>query len=337
MAQQLQVITPAMQPKMQQIRLRDGAEEYVIFLPESEVGRLTSDSSLAAAYIRSLRSAKFPQAASPASASTDKIPPQTDRQNAAESDEDTKEQDKMFWSNSLTRLLVQEYMKRAELFRNPKHKKKDLWRDVSTVFEQHGHQIPWQIIDKKWRNMKQTYKTISQNTSNRPRGRRTWEFYDMMKKVVTEDDAVMASLGETPRLAASPDSPPSLLDNILAARNEEGGDTPSTSDITGSQKKRKRDEQEAPTWFREFLRQLKMNDQGRIMLGKFDQQPSWIKDCMKQHKMIEEARILEMRRMHDEKMQLEKEKRNLLQQIADAVLIFSSGGKFTTLDHATQE
>lgn len=90
------------------------------------------------------------------------------------------------WTDENTTLLLEEYHKRKDLFRDPSKKKKDLWWEIRLVFVDQGFDISTDTLDKKFRNMKHTYKRVKENYEMRPiagRGLLKWKYYNIMKSI----------------------------------------------------------------------------------------------------------------------------------------------------------
>lgn len=96
------------------------------------------------------------------------------------------------WTNKTTKLLLQKYYEKKDKFRNPKIKKKLLWTEIVEEFKTIGHNVNEDILDRKMRNLKQTYKSIKDNNkkTSTGRGRLTWEWYDTMEDIFKEDKTI---------------------------------------------------------------------------------------------------------------------------------------------------
>lgn len=77
--------------------------------------------------------------------------------------------------------------------RNPKIKKKNLWFQIKTEMLNSGYQhIDETTIERKYRNMKATFKTIKDNKkkSVTGRGQVKWEYFDEMDKIFENDRTI---------------------------------------------------------------------------------------------------------------------------------------------------
>lgn len=89
-------------------------------------------------------------------------------------------------------MLLNEYEKRKDKFRNPTIKKKLLWAEIKTEFMKYDYIITAEALDKKFRNLKKTYLKIHDNNKKRTTGRGTvtWEYYDTFCKIFDSDKAI---------------------------------------------------------------------------------------------------------------------------------------------------
>ncbi|KAL2733864.1 reticulocyte-binding protein 2b-like [Vespula squamosa] len=92
------------------------------------------------------------------------------------------------WTNQTTKLLLQKYNDRKNKFRDPKIKKKLLWMEIVEEFKIKGYNVNEAIVDRKMRNLKQSYKSIKDNKkTSTGRNRITWKWYDTMEDLFNED------------------------------------------------------------------------------------------------------------------------------------------------------
>ncbi|CAG9773271.1 unnamed protein product [Ceutorhynchus assimilis] len=84
---------------------------------------------------------------------------------------------KFYWEYKAILLMLEEYRKRISKFRNPKFKKKLLWDEIANVMKLNGYLVGSDTIDKKMRNLKNTFRTIVDNNNKKKttgRGRMHW-------------------------------------------------------------------------------------------------------------------------------------------------------------------
>ncbi|XP_060665289.1 uncharacterized protein LOC132797549 [Drosophila nasuta] len=83
------------------------------------------------------------------------------------------------WNSKSTKLLVELYSERRHRFRDPKTRKRALWTEIVDDMEHAGYKgINEDICDRKWRNMKKTYRTCRETLKKNARKRVGWEYYD---------------------------------------------------------------------------------------------------------------------------------------------------------------
>lgn len=103
-------------------------------------------------------------------------------------------QDESFsWSTKSTKLFLAAYSERKLQFRDPKVKKKRLWQEIVGTLKEHGYtNVSEDILDRKMRNMKRSYKTIKENNkkSTTGRGRVSWEYFDTFEEIFANDKTI---------------------------------------------------------------------------------------------------------------------------------------------------
>lgn len=85
-------------------------------------------------------------------------------------------------------------MERKNKFRDPKIKKKVLWMEIAQILHVYGHTDVHMedILNRKMRSMKRTYKTIKENNkkSTTGRGSISWEYYDIFEEIFAKDRTI---------------------------------------------------------------------------------------------------------------------------------------------------
>lgn len=92
---------------------------------------------------------------------------------------------KASWTRGMTQILVEEYRNLVTDFRNPHKKQKDLWYELASNMCQRGCDVTWDMCDRKWRNLKHTFKTIYYNQHRSAKSKRRWEFYSDLEELFT--------------------------------------------------------------------------------------------------------------------------------------------------------
>ncbi|EFN69923.1 hypothetical protein EAG_00764, partial [Camponotus floridanus] len=96
------------------------------------------------------------------------------------------------WSTKSTKLFLAAYSEKKLQFRDPKVKKKRLWQEIVGTLKEHGYNVSEDILDRKMRNMKRSYKTIKENNkkSTTGRGRVSWEYFDTFEEIFANDKTI---------------------------------------------------------------------------------------------------------------------------------------------------
>lgn len=100
------------------------------------------------------------------------------------------------WTKQATKLFLSSYLDRKENFRNPKVKKKTLWTEILQVMKANGYSdLNEDLLDRKMRNMKKSYKNIKDNNkkSNTGRGRVSWEYFETFEEIFANDMTINCS------------------------------------------------------------------------------------------------------------------------------------------------
>lgn len=105
----------------------------------------------------------------------------------------TTEESNRQWTVKATKLLLELYKERKENFRDPKTKKRNLWTEIVNEMDKNGYKnLTEDILDRKLRNLKKTFRTIKDNNrkSSTGRGRITWEYYDIFEEIFSDDRTI---------------------------------------------------------------------------------------------------------------------------------------------------
>lgn len=83
------------------------------------------------------------------------------------------------------------YLERKDRFRDPKVKKKVLWTEILLIMKENGYSdLNEDLLDRKMRNMKKSYKNIKDNNNKKTstgRGRISWEYFDTFEDIFAND------------------------------------------------------------------------------------------------------------------------------------------------------
>lgn len=122
------------------------------------------------------------------------------------------------WTNQTTKLLLDKYNERKLQFRDPKIKKKHLWVEIVQEFKAKNHHVNEDILDRKMRNLKKSYRNIVDNNKKTTtgRGRITWEWYEIMEDIFREDRTI--NIGPTlSSMTVAPDNRFNNIPNFVAS------------------------------------------------------------------------------------------------------------------------
>ncbi|KAK4887898.1 hypothetical protein RN001_004169 [Aquatica leii] len=94
------------------------------------------------------------------------------------------------FSDAATRMLLAKYLEKKGRFRNPKIKRAILWKELAEEINKYGYSFTEQAIERKFRNMKNHFLKIRDNNTKTGRGRKSWQYYDMMENLFENDACV---------------------------------------------------------------------------------------------------------------------------------------------------
>jgi len=94
------------------------------------------------------------------------------------------------WSRPMTLSLLNFCREQKEDLHDPSKKKKNIWRVIADAMAAKGYTITGGGCEKKMRNLKQTYKNIKDNNNKTGRGRKSWEFFEILEEIYGKDAAI---------------------------------------------------------------------------------------------------------------------------------------------------
>lgn len=87
------------------------------------------------------------------------------------------------WTHNLTMILLELYQAHVDDFRNDKIRKKSVWARIASGIQSAGYaNMTWEVCEKKFRNLKCTYRTIVENKKSE-RGRTKWPYYEIFHEL----------------------------------------------------------------------------------------------------------------------------------------------------------
>ncbi|KAJ9582008.1 hypothetical protein L9F63_003591 [Diploptera punctata] len=250
---------------------------------------------------------------------------------------------KASWSREMTQILIEEYRNMVDDFRNPHKKQKDLWYELANNMSQKGYDVSWDMCDRKWRNLKHTFKTIHANPHRSTKSKRRWEFYNDLEELfkpqgngeglrksrtisplqnIFDDQDSIPSETSTPGLTTRPLKIPRLNASV----------TPQVSyaqvlDVSNLQNQIVScpqivicDENGVPLSKKSSVTATSVPASKVVTQESEQTPPSWFVEFMKQYKLEEERRLAVLKEMHAEVLQLERRKCVALENILKKLL-----------------
>ncbi|PSN31623.1 hypothetical protein C0J52_18044, partial [Blattella germanica] len=243
---------------------------------------------------------------------------------------------KASWTRDMTQILIEEYRNMVDAFRNPHRKQKELWYELSKNMVKRGCDVTWDMCDRKWRNLKHTFKTIYYNQQRPDRSKRRWEFYNALEElylikgttdeavrksraispppVLEDQDSMSAGTGLNPR----PAKVPRLAPQVSYAQVLDVGTL--QNPIVSYPQIVLCDEDGVPINKKQNIASTSgmMTDESDD--NPLDNAPSWFIQFMKQYKVDEERRLSVLREMHAETIQVEKRKCAALETLLNKLM-----------------
>lgn len=141
-------------------------------------------------------------------------------------------------------MLLQNYAENKKDFRDPKIKKKTVWEKIQQAFTSKDLNVTTDMLDRKMRNLKHSFKLIKDNNkkSTTGRGRIQWEWYEIMEDIFLEDRTIntghtLSSLPPTSQesLSATETYNGNINTEIMEVETAAGIEQPETSSTSRSE------------------------------------------------------------------------------------------------------
>lgn len=87
------------------------------------------------------------------------------------------------WTHSANWLLINSYLNLIDEFHDSRNRKKDLWMKISERFRELGYDLPYDLLDKKFRNLKSTYYLINERKKHSNKEIK-WEYYKVFEDIL---------------------------------------------------------------------------------------------------------------------------------------------------------
>jgi hypothetical protein len=232
----------------------------------------------------------------------------------------------------MTQILIEEYRNMVADFRNPHKKQKDLWHELASNMCRRGCDVTWDMCDRKWRNLKHTFKTIYYNQHRSAKSKRRWEFYSDLEELFIPQGS-----NEGLRKSRTISPPPIDDQESISAETSPAGQTthhsklPQLSTTVAPQVSYAEvldvsnlhsqivtypqivlcDESGIPINKKPSTEPLSVSGSKSLLNsseGSSEAPPSWFLEFMKEYRIEEERRLTVLKEMHAEVIQVERRK-----------------------------
>lgn len=189
-----------------------------------------------------------------------------------------------FWTHEATLWLIGLYKTYQESMKDPRIKKKDVWNRIAADMAANGYHFHGDMCDKKWRNLKKSYNGVLENNRGPGQGRRLWQYFDLLNEIFSKEAEETAASEVSPTGEAGPATAKAKPKSALTAATE----------MSLAQKLS--EGKISTKMLREFFDKQERNEERRMS------------------QLMEE-----LRKMHDENLEVMKERNSLLQRLVDSL------------------
>lgn len=95
-------------------------------------------------------------------------------------------------------LLIETFRTHKDRFSNPRIQKKAIWDDIAEEMQRRGHAVSGTGCDRKWRNMRASYKNIVNNSKKRGRGKKVWRYLEYLDEIYANDVSILTVVPQAP-------------------------------------------------------------------------------------------------------------------------------------------
>jgi hypothetical protein len=216
--------------------------------------------------------------------------------------------DKFVWSRPMVLTLIEEYKKVQHEFKDSNIKKKHIWRKIAQKLAERGYpNVNEGMCDKKWRNLKKTFKEIYVGQRGSPL-RTRWGFYNAVEEIFSKDPNIVSAA------SVSVSTKPFLTTKKIPGPDGQEMQV-EVMEVVGNLDEEYVEDGEA----------IIADNAEEHVYGAFDssvqQPPAWFTEFIQQYHIDEERRTEMLNKMHADIVALEEKKCALL-----ATLIEKLGG-----------
>lgn len=214
--------------------------------------------------------------------------------------------EKFVWSRPMVLTLIEEYKKVEHEFKDSNIKKKHIWRKIAQQLSQRGYpNVSEDMCDKKWRNLKKTFKEIYVGQRGSPL-RTRWGFYNAVEEIFSKDPNIVSAA------SVSVSTKPLLTTKKIPCSDGQEMQV-EVMEVVGNLGEEYLENGEAV---------MAENSEDHIY-GTFDtsvqQPPAWFTEFLQQYHNDEERRIEMLNKMHADIIALEEKKCALLAKLIEKV------------------
>ncbi|KAK7088050.1 hypothetical protein V1264_022022 [Littorina saxatilis] len=174
------------------------------------------------------------------------------------------------WPYAAVLLLLETYRKKRNLFQRPTLKKAEVWKKIAAAMTEKGWSFSGTVCAKKWDNLRNRFKIISDRNKATGRGRTNWIFMEPMRDILDGDPSVtppvtISSMSGTREIPAAlprravdmserSSPPPSQPPTSSAVQYHQGvpRHVPNVRPSPSPRVSRKRKAEEPPLWAKEM-------------------------------------------------------------------------------------
>ncbi|XP_011860100.1 PREDICTED: trihelix transcription factor GT-1-like [Vollenhovia emeryi] len=84
------------------------------------------------------------------------------------------------WTNTVTKLLIEEIRQHISMLTNKNSMQKKIWKEIASNFKKRGYNVTDEQCFVKWKNLKQKYKSVRDANNETGNAKVSWEYFDLM-------------------------------------------------------------------------------------------------------------------------------------------------------------
>ena len=155
-------------------------------------------------------------------------------------------------------LMLDLYRQHESLFARAKQRK-TVWLKIAYGMQEKGYeQMTWEGCEKKFRNLKGTFKSITDNNKATGRGKKKWPYFEIFQEIMGDKPAMNPTAVEVGVI----DTTTVTHGGVSQTEEDEPGGTLSSAPGPSTRQNRKR--HQPPHWFTDFASQVRDSEQRKI-------------------------------------------------------------------------